>query len=149
MQDDGGTAGGRVDLDPTPATFTWNVVATGDPPTGFNFSRTLPEDNFYTFSVSDFPFTDADNPPNNLCAIHITTLPTNGTLLVNGVAVYVGDYVTKDQLAAGQVRYLPPANNWGTPLSAFTFQVQDDGGTANGGIDLDRYRRQPRWLSRL
>ena len=33
---------------------------------------------------------------------------------------------------------MPAANANGTPYTTFTFQVQDDGGTANGGVDLDQ-----------
>src|SRR6185295_6068991 len=32
----------------------------------------------------------------------------------------------------------PAANANGTSYASFTFQVQDNGGTANGGVDLDQ-----------
>jgi hypothetical protein len=32
---------------------------------------------------------------------------------------------------------MPPSTTTGLNASSFTFQVQDNGGTANGGIDLD------------
>ena len=34
--------------------------------------------------------------------------------------------------------FAPAANANGTPYANFTFQVQDNGGTANGGVDLDQ-----------
>ena len=34
--------------------------------------------------------------------------------------------------------FTPAANANGTAYASFTFQVQDDGGTANGGVDLDQ-----------
>ena len=34
--------------------------------------------------------------------------------------------------------FTPAANGNGTGYASFTFQVQDDGGTANGGVDLDQ-----------
>ena len=33
--------------------------------------------------------------------------------------------------------FTPAANANGAGYASFTFQVQDDGGTANGGVDLD------------
>ena len=33
---------------------------------------------------------------------------------------------------------MPAANENGTGYASFTFQVQDNGGTANGGVDLDQ-----------
>ncbi len=40
-------------------------------------------------------------------------------------------------ITAGQLVFTPAANANGTGYASFTFQVQDDGGTANGGVDLD------------
>ena len=40
-------------------------------------------------------------------------------------------------ILSGQVQFTPAANANGLPYASFTFQVQDDGGTANGGVDLD------------
>ncbi len=40
-------------------------------------------------------------------------------------------------IAAGQLKFKPVANANGTGYDSFTFQVQDDGGTANGGVDTD------------
>ena len=72
-------------------------------------------------------------------AVKITALPTSGTLYwYNGsswAAVSANQYVSAGDIAAGKLKYTPPANTTGSPT--FTFRVQDDGGTANGGIDLD------------
>ncbi|MDW3548691.1 hypothetical protein NQ354_25345, partial [Escherichia coli] len=40
-------------------------------------------------------------------------------------------------IAAGRLVYVPGANGNGAGYAGFTFQVQDDGGTANGGVDTD------------
>ena len=37
----------------------------------------------------------------------------------------------------GRLVFTPAANANGAGYASFTFQVQDDGGTANGGVDLD------------
>ena len=39
---------------------------------------------------------------------------------------------------AGKLKFTPAANANGAGYASFTFQVQDDGGTANGGVDLDQ-----------
>ena len=37
--------------------------------------------------------------------------------------------------------FTPVANANGAGYASFTFQVQDDGGIANGGVDLDQPRQ--------
>ena len=39
---------------------------------------------------------------------------------------------------SGLLKFVPVANANGTSYASFTFQVQDNGGTANGGVDLDQ-----------
>ena len=85
VEDDGGTAGGGVDLDPTPNTLTFNVVSVNPgvnhPPSGADQTVTTVEDTAYTVSIPDFGFTDAnDSPQNNFLAVRITTLPIHGML---------------------------------------------------------------------
>ena len=67
----------------------------------------------------------------------ITTLPAAGTLTDNGVAVTAGEFVSIADITAGKLVFTPAANANGAGYASFTFQVQDDGGTANGGVDLD------------
>ena len=138
VQDDGGTANGGANLDPTPKTLTVNVTAVNDAPTGTNFTANTYEDFPYVFAASDFGFADSnDSPPNNLLAVKISTLPATGTLLDNGVAVTVGQFISSADITGGLLSFVPAPHTYGTPYTSFTFQVQDDGGTANGGVDLD------------
>src|SRR5207249_345156 len=44
---------------------------------------------------------------------------------------------TLTDIAAGKLQFTPTANANGLAYAAFTFQVQDDGGTTNDGVDLD------------
>ena len=67
----------------------------------------------------------------------MTTLPAAGTVKLNGTAVTAGQYVSAADIGAGLLAFHPAANGNGTPYTSFTFQVQDNGGTANGGTDLD------------
>src|SRR5262249_49227742 len=100
------------------------------------------EDTAYTFAAADFGFTDPNDAGSNsganaLNAVVITTLPASGTLRDNGVAIVAGSTVSLAHLNANQFTYTPAANANGTPVASFTCQVQDDGGTLNGGVNLD------------
>ena len=61
MQDDGGTANGGVDTDPTPNTITVNVTSVNDAPAGTDKTVTTLEDTAYVFASADFGFTDASD----------------------------------------------------------------------------------------
>ena len=138
VQDDGGTANDGVDTDPTPKTMTINVTRINGAPAGTDKTVTTLEDTAYTFAVADFGFTDPnDTPPNNFYRVEITTLPASGTLELNGTAVTAGQFVNVTDITAGNLTFTPAANANGSPYASFTFQVQDDGGTANGGVDTD------------
>jgi VCBS repeat-containing protein len=120
--------------------FAQNVtaVAANNAPSGTNKTQTILEDASHTFSTADFGFSDsADSPANNLLAVKITTLPTVGSLTLSGSAVTAGQTITASDIAAGKLAFLPAANANGAAYASFTFQVQDDGGTSNGGVDLD------------
>src|SRR5206468_3725487 len=77
-----------VDLDPTPRTMTINVTSVNDAPAGTNKTVTTLEDAAYTFTAADFGFTDPnDSPANAFTNVKITTVPTAGSLKLNGIAV--------------------------------------------------------------
>ena len=138
VQDNGGTANAGVDLDPTPNTITVNVTSVNDAPAGTDATVTTLEDTAYVFTAADFGFTDpSDVPANSLAAVTISTLPPAGTLTDNGVAVLAGQFVALADIAGGLLQFTPAANANGAGYASFTFQVQDNGGTANAGVDLD------------
>jgi len=116
-------------------TSTVAVTAVNDPPSGANAAVTLNEGGSYALHASDFGFSDVDG--NALKAVEITTLPGAGSLTDNGVAVTAGQFVAVADLAGGKLVFTPAAGGFGAGYAHFTFQVQDDGGTANGGSDLD------------
>ena len=134
-----GSGGARTDVD----TVAIAVGSINDAPAGTNTAVTTNEDTTYTFATANFGFTDPnDSPANSLLAVEMTTLPTAGQLLLNGVAVTAGQFVSASAIAAGQLTFQPAANApagsaSGSGYSTFTFQVQDNGGTASGGINLD------------
>src|SRR5690606_27202369 len=139
VQDDGGTANGGVETDQTANTITFNVTAVNDAPAGADKTLTITEDGSHTFSVADFGFNDSsDSPANSLLAVVIASVPSNGDLTLNGMAVVANQIIDAADIASGKLVFTPAANANGTGYSSFTFQVQDDGGTANGGVDTDQ-----------
>ena len=135
VHDDGGTPNGGADTSPTQA-FTITVNSVNDAPAGADNTVKTPLDIPHTFAAGDFLLTDPlDTPSNALLGVKITTLPGAGTLENNDVAVPVGTVVTVVDITAGKLKFIPPAGQTG--FTSFTFQVQDDGLTAFGGIDLD------------
>ena len=76
------------------------LLQAASPPAGTDKAVTVDEDVPYTFSASDWGFTDAaDVPPNVFTRIKIATLPAQGSLRVDGVAVSTGSFVTLSPVA--------------------------------------------------
>jgi Ca2+-binding RTX toxin-like protein len=137
VQDNGGTANGGVDLDPTPNTITVDVIAVNDAPAGADNTVVTNQNTAFTFTAADFGFTDPLDS-NALGAVRITTLPGAGALTSNNVAVNAGDFVSIAAINAGLLKFTPAVDASGAGYASLTFQVQDNGGTANGGVDLDQ-----------
>src|SRR2546427_797230 len=96
------------------------------------------EDTAYTFAAADFGLSDvSDSPANALNAVTMTTVPGAGTLTLSALAVTAGQSISAATIAAGDLKFTPAANVHGASYASFTFQVQDDGGTSNAGVDLD------------
>lgn len=141
VQDTGGTANAGIDTDQSANTITFNVTAINDAPAGTD--TTIASVGAHTFAASEFGFTDpvdagSASGANAFQAVIITTVPGAGTgtltLDTGGgpVAVIAGQSIPVGQI--GGLVFTPVGNNTGT----FTFQVQDNGGTANSGVDTDQ-----------
>lgn len=120
---------------PPGVTITVNALPVNDAPMGADVARTLAEDSAYTFGLSDFTLSDGEG--HALAGVKISTLPAAGTLTLDGAAVQAGDIVSAADIAGGKLLFVPAADANGTGYGTFAFQVQDDGGTDRGGIDLD------------
>jgi hypothetical protein len=122
--------------------FSILVGDVNEAPAGTDKTVTMLEGDSYTFSVADFGFTDPSDSvnPNSLLAVKMTTVPGagTGTFTNNGFTVNANDFVSATDIAAGHLVFTPTAHSNGSPEASFTFQVQDNGGTANGGVDLDQ-----------
>lgn len=111
-------------------------VALNQAPVGADITVTVDEDAAYVLSAADFGFSDADGDA--FQAVRMTSLPATGDLLLGGSSVNVGDLVSVADIMAGNLAFTPELNANGPANVTFTFQVQDDGGAANGGQDLDQ-----------
>jgi gliding motility-associated-like protein len=137
VRDNGGTDNGGVDLDPIPNTITINVLGVNDPPSGTDKLIASNEDTPYTLTLADFGFTDPfDTPANNFLSVLVSPVGA-GSLTIGGVPVAVSTTISAASVTAGSLIYTPPLNAIGNPFTTFTFQVRDDGGTLNGGVDTD------------
>ncbi|UCC45002.1 MAG: DUF4347 domain-containing protein, partial [Candidatus Zixiibacteriota bacterium] len=145
---DTSTNGGSTAFSSATDTASITVTAVNDAPAGADKTVTTLEDTDYTFTTADFGFTDPnDAPGNNLTGVKITTLPGAGTLYVDadldgvvdaGEAVTAGATVAVADITASKLKFKPAGDANGAGYASFTFQVQDDGGTVNGGVDLDQ-----------
>ena len=117
-------------------TLTVSVTAVNDVPSGADKTITIDEDTACTLSATDFGFSDANDTGHSLSRIKITTLPLTGTLTLDGTAVTAGNFVNVADI--NKLVFTPATNANGTGYASFTFQVEDDGGTSNGGVNLDQ-----------
>ena len=116
---------------------TINVTPVNDAPTAADKVITINEDTPYTVTVADLGFADAtDAPsPNSLLNLLVVAIPnaSEGVFTLNGAALVVNGAISAADIAAGKLIYTPAANKNGNGLGTFSFKVQDNGGTANGG----------------
>ncbi|WLW59888.1 type I secretion C-terminal target domain-containing protein [Achromobacter aegrifaciens] len=87
----------------------------------------------YTFGLNDFPFSDSGED-HSMKSLIIDSLPLNGTLLLNGKAIRLGQEISAEDLASGKLVFHADGANYGD-ASSFNFRIKDTGGTANGGQD--------------
>ncbi|WP_417449339.1 beta strand repeat-containing protein [Kordiimonas sp.] len=117
----GSTASGGTQSDIT-------VVAANDAPTSTASSPLIDEDETYTFTVSDFNFSDVDG--DSLVSVRIDTLATvDGNFQLSGADVEAGDVIEVADITAGNLTFVPenvvdPEYSSGVLLE-FTHSVND------------------------
>jgi hypothetical protein len=116
-----------------------NVLSVNDAPSGADTTVSVIVNTSRVLTAGDFHFNDVDG--NSLQAVEITSLPTAGSLTNHGTAVFAGQFISLADITGGNLVFTPAAGGPASPYATFTFQVQDDGGTANGGVDLDPVAR--------
>ncbi|MDJ0864882.1 MAG: DUF4347 domain-containing protein [Myxococcota bacterium] len=116
-------------------TASITVTPVNDAPAGADATVVTAEDVPYVFAAADFGFSDPDGDA--LLEVRIASVPALGTLRAGPLVLAGGESVSAAAIAAGDLVYTPAPGTSGPALASFTFQVRDDGGTANGGVDLD------------
>ena len=138
VQDNGGTDNGGTDTDATANVLVLDLASVNDAPQGTSATVSVAGDAGLTLQLSDFGFIDsADLVANAFAAVVISGPPLLGELTLFGELVQAGQTVSADSIGAGGLRYTPVANGQGSGYAQLGFQVQDDGGLANGGLDTD------------
>lgn len=118
------------------------VPSVNHAPVGVSNTVTTLENTPLVFQRADFGFSDPnDSPANNFLAVKITNVPVFGSLTNNGTAVSYGQFISVSDIDAGYLRFTPATNASGAGYAGFQFQNQDDGGTADFGVDLDPIAR--------
>ena len=120
------------------ATATVNVTAVNDAPATQSVTVSTGEDTAYVLQLADFFFADPSDQPNpdSFANIVIRTLPGSGTLMFDAdgedgddaaVEVKVGQVISANDIADGQLSFVPGANGNGDGYASFDFVVQDNG----------------------
>lgn len=103
------------------ASLTVTIKAVNDPPLAMASSITMDENTTYNFKSSDFNYTDVES--NTPLSITIFTLPSKGTLLLNGTPVIAGQVITINNIK--NLTYTPILNEYGSTYAPFQFKVND------------------------
>ncbi|MGE5466653.1 MAG: DUF4347 domain-containing protein [Ignavibacteria bacterium] len=93
-------------------------------PTATDGLVTMFQNGSYTFGATDFHFSDAD-AGDALQQVRITSLPTHGTLTLDGVAVSGGQVIAVADIVAGKLKFTPETGGSGDAYATFQFKVGD------------------------
>ncbi|MBK7238093.1 MAG: type I secretion C-terminal target domain-containing protein [Sterolibacteriaceae bacterium] len=140
------------------ATGTGTILDNDAAPTASPVPQTGTEDTPLSLNWAAFGAADADTPAANL-SVRITSLPLDGILRLNGVAVTTGQLISKANIDAGQLVFSPDANESGyngfptagtgnlrQDYASFNYQVSDganNSSTATLRIDINPVADQP------
>ena len=116
-----GTGGAKTDIDE----LTITVTPVNDPPTAADASVTTDEDVTYTFKELDFTTNYSDPESDSFDGIRVTTAPAGGELQLNGNPVADNTLVSKADLDAGLLKFVPTPDANGAPYLTFPFRVVD------------------------
>ena len=130
VRDDGGTANGGIDTSP-PRTFTIIVGPVNDAPSFVAADPPGVMEDAGPQTVSGWAHDFAPGPPTAVDEITQINLGYAVSNVTSPGLFAAGGEPTVD--ISGALRYTPAPNTSGT--SQFTVRVQDNGGTANGGVD--------------
>jgi Ca2+-binding RTX toxin-like protein len=107
--------------------FTVDLRNVNEAPDGTSTSINIDEDTPRSLTTGDFGFTDPD-AGDTISGVRIDTIPSIGSLALNGVAVTAGQIVSAADIAAGNLVFTPATHAHGASHASFSFTVRDTGG---------------------
>ena len=110
-------------------------------PEGHNVRRAVAPNKAYIFKIRDFGFDDPnDDPKNTLQSVKLTVLPnpSQAEIRLRGIALTSPTEIDATDIIYQRLRFVPKPGVQGFFVGVFAFQVRDNGGTEDGGIDLDQ-----------
>ena len=127
-----GATGGTTHISSGTVALSETINSVNDAPSGSGNSLSIKKDTTGTFNVAEFNFSDIDG--NSLLNVIIGTINAGaGNLQLNGSNVTANQIISVADINAGNLKFVADSGNGKT--GNFTFQLQDNGGTANGGSD--------------
>ncbi|WP_291179347.1 Ig-like domain-containing protein [Gimesia sp.] len=105
------------------STMTIDVTSVNDAPTSTGNTVTTDEDTPYTFAASDFNYNDIDG--DSLASVRISSLETVGSLQLSGVDVTLNQIISRADIDAGRLRFIPVADAYGIAYDSFSYVVHD------------------------
>ncbi|MDE1461759.1 beta strand repeat-containing protein [Spartinivicinus poritis] len=120
----------------TTAQVTINITDVNEAPTIANNTVTAVENTTYTFSASNFKFTDVD-AGSALASVKITSLPVSGQLLLNGSAVSINDEISISDINNNLLAYQPANGVSGSQAATFNYQVSDGTNWSSNSAQMD------------
>ena len=103
--------------------YTIYVTNTDEAPVAADNTLTTSEDVGYSLTIADLGYSDPESVV--LSAIEITSLPGSGALNLNGSAVTLNQQISKADIEAGNLVFIPAANEAGDDYASIGFKVSD------------------------
>ncbi len=120
---DTSTNGGTTAFSTATDTASITITAVNDAPTGDDKTITLDEDITHTFTAADFGYSDVESTA--MASIRITRLESAGDLQLSGADVTLGQAVSGADIVAGNLKFTPATDAFGTAYDSFGFSVSD------------------------
>ena len=112
---------------------TSRVSALNNIPASIDVLATTKEDTVLALTSSLFSFSDADKA-DKLQSVTISTLPSQGTLLLNGASVSADQSISIADINAKRLVYTPSSNGNGNSFDALNFKVSDGKDLSNSAV---------------
>ena len=113
---------------------TITLSAVNDAPTASDDNLSIRYNSSHTFALADFGFSDVDG--DTLHHVTINTVPTSGSLTLDGNPVNNGDTISAMDLSDGKLVYSPASGASGNGYASLVFTVNDGTVDAAGSNTL-------------